>query len=88
MIYGVKWVTIGRAAELSGFGQDAIRAYIKLGHWKPGVQYKYNPVNRIVVNLEEMDKWQEQQPIVVSLRGRRRSSSNSNTTGAGEKLSA
>ncbi len=85
-MYPLKWVTIERAAELSGLGQDAIRNYIKMGQWTPGVEWKYNPVNRVMVNLEAMDKWQEKQPLAVSRRGRRQSSSSSNSTDAGAKL--
>lgn len=79
-MYPLKWVTIERAAELSGLGQDAIRNYIKIGQWQAGVEWKYNPVNRVMVNLEAMDKWQEKQPIAASRRGRRQSSSSSSST--------
>ena len=55
-----KWVTLERAAELLGYTVPAIRGRIREGVWPEGVIWT-KAHGRIMINLEEHDRWVEQQ---------------------------
>jgi hypothetical protein len=55
----MKWVLINKVIELIGYSDDAIRAKIKKGVWLKGVHWKKAPDNRLVFNLEAIQKWIE-----------------------------
>ena len=59
-IYPVIWVTLQRAEELIGYSEKAMRHKISLGIWAEGLQWKWADDNRMLVNLEEYDKWVDQ----------------------------
>lgn len=54
----LKYVTIKKMAELTGYSEQAIRDKIHQGVWSPHMWVKA-PDNRILVNTEEYEKWAE-----------------------------
>lgn len=70
----VTWVTIERAAELTGRSAKAFYGLMDRGLLIEGVHWKWSPDNRKHVNLEEYDKWVEKSNSPGSTRGRRPSS--------------
>ena len=71
----LKWITISKFSELSGYTELAVRQKISRGVWTEGIHWKYAPDNRVLMNTEEYQKWAESNPTKISLRGKRRSSS-------------
>lgn len=57
-----RWVLIKRAAELTGYSEDAIRHKIKGGVWTQGRIWMKARDSRIFINLEELDRWVESSP--------------------------
>ena len=58
----VRWVTIKRASELTGYTVDAINHKVKGGVWAQGKLWRKAPDGRILINLEEFDRWVESAP--------------------------
>ncbi|MGB9088139.1 MAG: excisionase [Pseudomonas farsensis] len=54
-----RWVLINRAAELTGYSEDAIRHKVKNGTWAQGRIWRKAPDGRITINIAEYDKWAE-----------------------------
>ena len=55
----LKWVTIGRFAELSGYTDKAIRHKIDRGVWLEGTHWRRAPDERLMVNAEAIEQWVE-----------------------------
>ena len=55
----MKWVLIKKVVELVGYSEDAIRAKIKKGVWLKGTHWVKAPDNRILFNIEAIQKWIE-----------------------------
>ena len=55
----MKWVTIKKCANDTGYSEEAIRAKIKKSVWKYKVHFRKAPDGRIVINVEEIEKWME-----------------------------
>ena len=55
----MKWVTIKKLAELTGYSEDAIRAKIKRGIWRIEKHWRKAPDNRILFNIEAIQLWVE-----------------------------
>ncbi len=55
----MKWVTIKKLANLTGYTEDAIRAKIKKGVWIYGKHCHKAPDNRILFNTKEIELWIE-----------------------------
>lgn len=53
----VRYVTIKRAAEMTGYSQAAIRHKIERGDWREGKEYVRAPDGRILVNLKGYEAW-------------------------------
>ncbi len=53
----MNWVTIKKAANESGYTQEAIRQKIKKGVLARGKHWQKAPDSRIVINLKEFDSW-------------------------------
>jgi hypothetical protein len=53
----VRYVTIPRASELTGYSQDAIRTKIKRGVWLEGLMFIKGPDGRILIDLEAYEQW-------------------------------
>lgn len=56
----MKWVKINKYCELSGDTPDAIYAKNRRKIWTEGVHYKKAADGCLWINLEEVDKWVEQ----------------------------
>jgi hypothetical protein len=55
----LKWVTVKKLAELTGYSDPAIKQKISRGQWPEGLLWRKSPDGRIHVNLEEYQKWVE-----------------------------
>jgi hypothetical protein len=55
----MKWVTIKKAAELSGYSVKAIEAKRADGTWLEGVVWIKAPDGRILISPEGIDAWAE-----------------------------
>lgn len=62
MMSAPRWVLIGRAAELTGYSENAIRHKVKGGAWVQGRIWRKARDGRIFINLEELDRWVESSP--------------------------
>ena len=51
---GVKWVTIKKAAELSGYSERAIEACTANGFLNFGLHWTFDPTGRRMINWEEL----------------------------------
>lgn len=54
----VTQVTIKKYAELSGYTEKAIRGKIDTGVWVQGIHYYKSPDKHIIINIQEVEKWQ------------------------------
>lgn len=59
-----KYVTIKKMADLTGYSEQAIRDKIYQGVWSFPIIRKA-PDNRVLINLEEYDKWVEMEEVSV-----------------------
>jgi len=66
----VRFVTVRRASQLTGYSEDAIRCKINTGIWRENEVWKWGPDGVQLVDLEGYDKW-ESQPGRPSKRGKR-----------------
>ncbi len=55
----MNWVLINIVSKSIGYSDDAIRAKIAKGVWLSGVHWIKAPDNRLVFNLEAIQKWME-----------------------------
>jgi hypothetical protein len=76
----VRYVTIGRFEQLTGYTEDAVRSKIKRGEWLEDVVYKKAPDGRILMDLEGYESWVESTTVSEQLRIRQ-SKSTSTTAG-------
>lgn len=77
----VRYVTIKKAAEVTGYTEDAIRKKISLGIWPENLVWKWGPDSVQLVDLEGYDKWAKQVGK-ASQRGKHLSSLTSGTRGS------
>ncbi|GGX55488.1 hypothetical protein GCM10007392_23970 [Saccharospirillum salsuginis] len=52
-----RYVTIKRYSELSGYSEEAIRQKIKKGIWRLSKHVHRAPDGRLLINVEEVEKW-------------------------------
>lgn len=55
----VKWVTLKKFSELTGYTPDAIYKKIERGVWLDGVIWRKAPDGRILLNTNEFERWVE-----------------------------
>lgn len=55
----VRFVTIEKAAELTGYSPDAIRSKKRDGIWRKGHEWVEAPDGRILIDMEGYEKWVE-----------------------------
>jgi len=55
----MRYLTIGKFAEQSGYTEDAIRAKIKTGVWLEGIVWKKAPDGRVLIDTEGYGTWVE-----------------------------
>jgi hypothetical protein len=48
----MKWVTVRKASDLSGYSEDAIRTKIADGTWVEGKVWRRAPDNRILISTD------------------------------------
>ncbi|MFN4178073.1 excisionase [Phenylobacterium sp.] len=77
----MKYVTISKAAEQSGYSEKAIRRKIEDGVWTQNRQWRKAPDGRILIDLQGVETWAEGQ-LEPSNRSGRRSASSSRSAGA------
>lgn len=53
----LRYVTIKKFAELSGYTEDAIRSKIQRGDWLEGAVFIKAPDGRNLIDLEGFEKW-------------------------------
>ncbi len=56
----IKWVTIPKFCELTGYTPAAVAKKMERGVWLQGVVWRKSPDGRRQINLEEYEKWVEQ----------------------------
>jgi len=57
----LRYVTIPKFAEMSGYSIKAIEHKVHNGVWTEGHQYRRAPDNRIMVDVEGVERWVEGQ---------------------------
>lgn len=55
----VRWVTIRKFSEITGYTEDAVRAKIQRGDWPMNYLWTHAPDHRVLMNLEQYEKWVE-----------------------------
>jgi hypothetical protein len=75
----VRYVLIGKFAAETGYTEKAIRKKIEDGVWIQGRHYRKAPDGRIMMDMEEYERWVEGQ-LAPSSRSGTRSGSNSRST--------
>jgi len=56
----VRYTTIGKFSELTGYTEDAIRSKIKRGDWPRGHEWVKAPDGRILIDVVGYNAWVEQ----------------------------
>ena len=60
-----KYCTLKKAADLLGYSPKAIEGKIYRGDWIEGKHYRHAPDRRLMINLDEVEKWIEGEPAVT-----------------------
>jgi len=55
----MKWVTIKKLSNESGYTEHAIRAKIKIGVWLKEKHWRKAPDGRILFNIQAIEEWVE-----------------------------
>lgn len=55
----IKYVTIQKLSEMSGYSVGALRRKIERGQFLEGVHFRHSPDGRIQFNLEAYQQWVE-----------------------------
>lgn len=66
----VRWVTVGLAAELTGFTEEFFQENARGGLWVEGKVWK-SLNGRRLFDLQALYDWIDQQPSIPSKRGRK-----------------
>ena len=66
----MKWVTIKKAAELSGYSVRAIEGKRAEGVWLEGEVWRKAPDGRIMISIEGIEKWVEGQASLPQRQAR------------------
>lgn len=61
----IKYVTIEKFAELTGYTDKAVRDKMYKGVFVRGKHYQKAPDGRVLINLEEYQKWVESQHLAA-----------------------
>ena len=72
----LRYVTIPKFAELSGYTPAAIRSKIRDAIWREGQEWRRAPDGRILVDVDGYHRWVERGPVLqVTRKPARRGSS-------------
>ncbi|WP_413911857.1 excisionase [Candidatus Skiveiella danica] len=55
----VRYMTIKRFADWSGYTPDAIRTKVRDGVWREGLEFKRAPDGRVLIDVEGYNEWVE-----------------------------
>lgn len=55
----IRWVTICKLSQDSGYSENAIRAKIKTGVWLSDKHWRKAPDGRVLFNPEAINEWVE-----------------------------
>ena len=55
----MKWITINKLSELTGYSENAIRAKIKKGVWLMERHWRKAPDGRVLLNPQAIEDWVE-----------------------------
>lgn len=55
----IRYITVNRFSELSGYSADAIRSKIRDGKWLKGHLWRHAPDGRVLIDLEGYNTWVE-----------------------------
>lgn len=61
----MRYVTVKRFSELSGYTEAAVRAKIRDGVWLEGGVWKRAPDGRILIDVKSYTAWVESGPSIV-----------------------
>jgi len=51
------WVLIKKVVEVTGYTENAARAKVRKGVWVMGIHWKKAPDNRVIFDLNAIQKW-------------------------------
>lgn len=60
----LRYLTIPKFAELSGYTADAIRSKIRDGIWREGQEWKRAPDGRNLIDVDGYHRWVESGPAL------------------------
>lgn len=52
-----RYVTVKKAAVMIGITEEAIRKRVQRGVWLEGKEWRRDPLGRIMLDTEALDKW-------------------------------
>ena len=64
----IKYVTVNKFSELTGYTESAIRSKISDGVWVEGIHYRHAPDNRIQMDMDAYLHWVEGEKITDALK--------------------
>ena len=59
----MRYVTIKKFSDLSGYTAKAVQRKIQDGKWRQDQMWRRAPDGRILIDLEEFEKWAESSQI-------------------------
>src|SRR5574343_228768 len=81
----IRFCTVKRYAELSGYTERAIESKISRGDWTYGRQYVRAPDGRIFVSIEGVEKWLQSIAASTSRMGSAGSRTTHRTVASGSR---
>lgn len=54
-----RWIRGNLMPNVFGISSEAARKYRERGVWLEGRQWRYDPIGRIVYNINEIEQWME-----------------------------
>lgn len=67
----LRFVTIEKFHELSGYTPDATRSKIKRGDWLQDELWRKAPDGRVLIDLEGFERWVQPEPVASGRQQRR-----------------
>lgn len=67
-IVNLKYVTVKKFSELTGYTEKAVQAKIQKGVFIEGIHYRHSPDNRVQLDMEAYYSWVEGQKLAESIK--------------------
>ena len=64
----LRYLTISKFANESGYSQNAIRSKIHDGIWREGREWKRAPDGRVLIDVDGYHRWVEEGPTLKVVR--------------------